>query len=106
MYNIPLCYDEGEFYRNYSFPFEGQNGLCQRCSCSPDCEKKADCCISRHLSHDLDQKGENPRKPTQYSCLSTQLGKVLDIRDNQVNIPKKEYLMVANCPDGYPKNTL
>lgn len=103
--NVPLCYDGGEFYRNYSFPFGRNVGVCQRCSCNPNCEKKADCCISRYLSHDLDQK-QDVSKPTKYSCLSTQLGRVTNGRGYHVNIPRQEYWMVANCPDGYPRNTL
>ncbi|XP_062600830.1 uncharacterized protein LOC134262455 [Saccostrea cucullata] len=113
--DTPLCYDQGYFYRNYSYlSLIGKQDLCsecklvarcQTCSCEPDCERKKDCCISKYVSMDpaepikdfTDQKDE-------LSCLSTKLGSVYDSSGKEIKMPVGSYWMINKCPENYPRN--
>lgn len=122
--DIPLCYDQGEFYQNYSYfqlgDFEfynvygnRQKGLCQVCSCAADCEQRDDCCISKYLPEQSMLLNESDigefqfrstKQLTRFSCLTTRLGEIADKNGVPIPMPKQKYLMVAHCPDDYPKD--
>jgi hypothetical protein len=120
--DIPMCYDQGKFYQNYSYftqtghPYGYREvGLCQACSCTDGCEERGKCCISKYLSeesmlHNESKTGEVKFRSTKQlprsSCLSTQLGKIIGKDGKHIRVPKQKYFMVAYCPDGYSKGVV
>jgi hypothetical protein len=103
--NRDMCYDNKEFYMNYSLPLTSIENS-QKCRCENDCIRKSECCPTKYIeSKNTSAEASQDRFETvPLTCAQTVFGGN-SVTQRLVKNDER-YWLITTCPKNYPKNTV
>lgn len=98
-----MCYDNREFYTNYSLPLTSIANS-QACRCESDCLRKSNCCPTKYMEskNSSTEASQDRFQSVPLTCSPTVFGGNL-VTKRVVKIDER-YWLITTCPENYPRN--